>query len=394
MVEENNVTNQPPPPSDRAAPTFASGSTDVKKIELEEVEFSNAIRLTGWQWIGVGVLTTLIVLFTPTLWKQVEPCTLEPDHRIPDALGNDYWLYERYAALAVNHYDTLILGDSVVWGDYVLAPETLSHYLNELAGEQRYANLGLKGAHPLALTGLLDHYLGSVSNKNVVLHCNPLWMHSPRADLRDEKVTDFTHSRLIPQYIPNIPSYKEEDSTKLGVKVEQYVPFNSWTTHLQQVYYDQKDIPSWTLEHPYENPIIPLKRGLPPQDKIRRHLSQPWYKSRIPPQDYPWVDMESSLQWRAFQQVVKTLQKRGNRVFVVVGPFNEHLLTPKSLKRYQEVKATIAAWLQSQQIPHMVPPPLASDLYGDASHPLAAGYAELARQLHVEPSWRARTGQE
>jgi hypothetical protein len=72
-------------------------------------------------------------------------------------------------------------------------------------------------------------------------------------------------------------------------------------------------------------------------------------------------------------------------VFVVVGPFNEHVLTPASRERYQHVRATIAAWLQGNRIPHLVPAPLPSEQYGDASHPLAEGYRELARQLADDP---------
>ena len=93
----------------------------------------------------------LIVVFAPSLWKRVETFALEPDYRMPHDLSNDYWLYERFAGLAADHYDTLLIGDSVVWGEYVTRQETLSHYLNELAGQERYANLGLDGAHPLAL---------------------------------------------------------------------------------------------------------------------------------------------------------------------------------------------------------------------------------------------------
>jgi hypothetical protein len=95
------------------------------------------------------------------------------------------------------------------------------------------------------------------------------------------------------------------------------------------------------------------------------------------------------LQWQAFQGVVKLLQKRGNQVFVLVGPFNEHLLAPDSLERYQQVKATIAAWLRENSVPHALPPPLPSDLYGDASHPLAEGYKLLAEQLTREPLFRS-----
>jgi hypothetical protein len=370
------------------------GERDGKKgqapADFSVTAFSNAVRLTGREWICVGSFAALLVLFAPRLSKQAEPFSPEPDYRMPHDLSNDYWLYERYAGLATGRFDTLLLGDSVVWGEYVLGDETLSHYLNELAGQERFANLGLDGAHPLALSGLVEHYAGSVTGKNVVLQCNPLWMSSPKADLQDEKATEFNHPRLVPQFVPWIPSYKEEISPRLGVVVEQHTPLGRWTNHLQQAYYDRTDIPSWTLEHPYDNPLKPLMRGLPPADHSRRHdPDQPWDKSGITKQDYPWVDQATSLQWHAFQRVVKTLQQRDNRVFVLVGPFNEHLLNPVSRHRYQEVKGTVADWLQAQQVPHAVPPPLPSKEYGDASHPLAKGYARLARQLWGEPFFRA-----
>jgi hypothetical protein len=343
--------------------------------------FSNGIRLSGGQWLGVGIATALLIISLPLLWNWAERLPFEPDQRMPHDLGNDYWLYERYARLAADHYDTLLLGDSVVWGEYVTAQETLSHYLNELVGQERCANLGLDGAHPLALAGLVEYYAGCISDKKVLLQCNPLWMSSPRADLQDDKVTEFNHPRLVPQFMPRIPSYKENLSNRIGIVVEQHLPWSRWTTHLQQAYYGRSDIPSWTLERPYDNPLKPLGRDLPASDNGRRHLPEPWYKNGISKQDYPWVDLQQSLQWHAFQRVVQILQERGNRVFVLVGPFNEHLLSPASLQRYQEVKSTIAAWLVTHQIAHTAPPPLPSELYGDASHPLAQGYAALARQL-------------
>jgi hypothetical protein len=356
--------------------------------DLDVTTFSNSTRLTGREWLGVGLFAVLLVVCSPALWKHVEAFPLEPDYRMPHDLGNDYWLYARYAGLAASQYDTLLLGDSVVWGEYVTRQGTLSHHLNELVGQERYANLGLDGAHPLALSGLVEHYAGTISGKNVVLQCNPLWMSSPRADLQDDKATEFNHPRLSPQFVPRIPSYHEEISPRIGIVVEQHLPFSAWTNHLQQAYYERTDVPSWTLEHPYENPLQPLARGLPPLADSLRHLAQPWYQSGITKQDYPWVDLEASLQWHAFQRMVQILQQRGNRVFVLVGPFNEHLLNPDSRQRYQKVKATLAAWLQAQQIPHAVPAPLPSEQYGDASHPLAVGYALLARQLLDDPSFR------
>jgi hypothetical protein len=355
---------------------------------LEAAAFSNAIRLNGREWLIVGVFAGMLFLL-PTLWKQYEPLALEADYRLPHDLSNDYWLYERAAGLAAEQYDTLLLGDSVIWGEYVTGKGTLSHYLNEQSGKQRYANLGLDGAHPLALLGLVRHYAGSITGKNVVLHCNPLWLTSLRRDLQDEEATEFNHPRLVPQFVPRSPSYKEEISTRIGVVVEQHVPLSSWTTHLQQAYYDRTDIPSWTLEHPYDNPAQPLTQGLRPADQKLRHPSQPWYQSGIDRQSFPWVELDTSLQWQAFQRVVRLLQERGNQVFVVVGPFNEHLLNVRrqreSLWRYWEMKAAIGRWLQEQQVPHLVPPPLPSKEYGDASHPLADGYELLARQLAVQP---------
>jgi len=372
----------------------AAAATEPKKgppAEVDVVSFSNSIRLTLREWLGVGAFTLLFVLFAPALWKHLEPFEPGSDYRIPHDLSQDYWLCERWAAQAAAEYDTMLVGDSVIWGEYVTRQQTLSHYLNERAGSERFANLGLDGAHPLALSGLVKHYAGAISGKNVVLLCNPLWLSSPRADLTDDKLEDFNHPRLVPQDIvgysigkPQIPAYKVEISPRIGVLVEQRVPFNSWTNHLQQAYYDRMDIPSWTLEHPYENPLKQLAQGLPPSDNSLRHTPQPWYKSGIAKQDYPWVDLNTSPQWRAFQRVVEVLQQRGNRVLVVVGPFNDHLLTETSLGKYQKVKSTIAAWLAANQVPCLMPEALPSELYGDASHPLAAGYEMLAQQLWGE----------
>jgi hypothetical protein len=367
----------------------AGGMANPRSAEPDAIAFSNGIRLTGRQWVGLGLFAILLLVWAPALWSHAERFALESDYRIPHDLSNDYWLYECFAGLAADHYETLVIGDSVVWGEYATRQETLSHYLNERAGRERFANLGLDGAHPLALGGLVEFYAERIAGKDVVLQCNPLWLSSRRADLQDAQANEFNHPRLVPQFAPSVPAYKAEISPRLGVLVERRLPWSRWATHLQQAYYDRTDIPGWTLEHPYDNPLTPLTRGLPPSGDSRRHLPVPWYKSGISRQDYPWVDLGTSLQWQAFRGVVEILQQRGNRVFVLVGPFNEHLLTPESLRRYHQVKTTIAAWLRAKKIPHAIPPPLPSDQYGDASHPLAEGYQRLAHQLAFDPFFQA-----
>jgi hypothetical protein len=76
-------------------------------------------------------------------------------------------------------------------------------------------------------------------------------------------------------------------------------------------------------------------------------------------------------------------------VFVLVGPFNEHMLKEPSLKTYRRIKGEIAAWLEAEKIPHFVPAALPSELYADASHPLGPGYQALARQLLADQSFAA-----
>ena len=355
----------------------------------ERIVFSNSICLSAWQWAGLAVFTVVLMCVVPFLWKQVEPFALEADYRMPRELSDDYWFYERYVALAATEYDTLVLGDSVVWGEFVTRRETLSHYLNQEAGKERFANIGLNGTHPLALEGLVEHYAGDVAGKNVILQCNPLWLSSLKTDLQHPDA-EVNHPRLLPQFFPRISANKEEISPRLGILVERRVPLHKWTNHLQQAYYrtdGPNDIPGWTLKYPYENPLAPLGRSMPKSDEKRREDARPWMKRGITPQDYSWIDMETSLQWGAFRRTVETLQQRGNRVFVLVGPFNEHMLTPDCLQRFQKVKGTIAAWLLEKNIPHAIPAALPSDEYGDASHPLADGYARLAKQLREDSAF-------
>jgi hypothetical protein len=357
--------------------------------ELDPETRSNAIHLTGRQWLGVAIFSVLLVVGAPSLWQHVEKLDVEPDYRIPKDLSNDYWLYSRYAGQAAAAYDTLVIGDSVIWGEYVTRGQTLSHYLNELAGQQRFANLGIDGGDPVSLAGLVEFYAGVVKGKKVVLLCNPLWMSSARRDLQEPEA-QLNHSHLIPQFDRRIACYplrREKISERIGVAVEQRVPFESWTTHLQQAYYRDADgtpldIPNWTLKHPYENPLRPLTAGLPPSD-YRLHAEPITWKARgIPAQDYPWIDLDKSLQWESFRRMVDILRGRGNDVFVLLGPFNEHLLTPASCDAYQKRKATIESWFREKQVPYLAPLPLATNLYADASHPLAPGYEALTREVY------------
>ena len=342
---------------------------------------SNAFHLSRSQWIVVSLLSLAFVLLLPSYWKRLEKFEIEPDYRVPYELSNDYWFFERYATLAAARYETLVIGDSVVWGQYVTRQQTLTHYLNAQAGRERFANLGLDGAHPLALAGLLEYYGAAITGKNVLLLCNPLWMSSAKHDLQIEEEFRFNHPRLVPQFVPPILCYKEQISARLGVVVERNFAFNAWTSHLQMAYFEKSEVPAWTLEHPYENPLGVVTLKLPPSDNVLRHEPIPWTANGIKKQDFPFVQLESSLQWHAFQHLVEVLRQRGNNVVVMVGPLNEHMLTQPSVRAYNALRRDIANRLRALNVECRVPEALPSELYADASHPLSAGYELLARQL-------------
>lgn len=362
--------------------------------DIDTVTVSNALQLTGRQWLIVGGITLAMVVLTPLVWPALEAFEPDADYRVPYALGNDYWLFDRWSRAAAARCDTLLVGDSVVWGHFVGRHETLSHHLNAQAGRERFANLGLDGSHPAALAGLVEHFGGGLRGKNVVLQCNPTWMSSPEPDLRDpelrkERTFPFNHEALIPQslkwerfgvFSSKIPCYREEMSPRIGHVIARNVPFSAWTRHLQVAYFENKDIPAWTLEHPLENPLsrVTLRLG-PVEDRLEEPLA--WTERGMRKQDLPWVDLSSSIQWASFRRAVEVLRSRGNRVLVVVGPYNEHALTDASLERLRTLKKGIEEWLTVQGVPFVTPAPLDSAHYADASHPLDAGYASLARRL-------------
>ncbi|MCH8118901.1 MAG: hypothetical protein IIC00_04130 [Planctomycetes bacterium] len=350
---------------------------------------SNCVRLSGYEWIFVGIVALILFCFGPALWERMEKFEPESDFRLGYELSNDYWLYSRYCRWAISKYETLVIGDSVIWGHYVSQNNTLSHYLNQMIGRDQFANLGVDGIHPVALAGLLRYYGHDISNKKVVLHFNPLWMSSEKSDLQSKKEFRFNHPKLVPQFIPNIPCYKDPYSKRISAVVERYVPFLSLTSHLKITYFDNMDLPTWTLEHPYENPANAVTFELPASANNIQNEHISWAERGIAKNDFQWVKLKTSLQWNFFQQSVELLKERGNSVFVLVGPFNEHMLKGESIGIYRKMKSKIEVWLQQNNIAYYMPPALPSELYVDASHPLSEGYAMLAKQLFENESFKS-----
>jgi hypothetical protein len=366
----------------------------------------NEVRLGVRQWAATLLIVAMVLLLTPRVWERLERFETASDYRLPYRLSKDYWLYGRRVNQVVNTDKVLLLGDSAVWGEYVAPDGTLAHFLNAQAGlTNRFVNLGLNGMFPLAQEGLIRYYGRSLRHEKILIQFNPLWLTSPKADLSSEKEEPFNHSRLVPQFIPRIPCYRANANERLSTVVQRTVPFLQWVGHMQNAYFDQKNVLSWTLEEDggspprypnvYRNPLSLISLTVPsaPVDDPERGPKSPrhraWSAEGQGPTRFEWVNLETSLQWRAFQRLVKELRGRGNSVFVVLGPFNEHLLAEDNRATYRKLRDDIGEWLKQNQIPSAVPEPLPSELYADASHPLTDGYQMLAKCIYANPRFRS-----
>jgi hypothetical protein len=342
---------------------------------------SDAVRLSIREWLGLLLALTVLALFAEPIWTRIEVFEASPDYRIPYNSSEDYWLFDRYCTGAEESEKTLVIGDSFVWGQYVGRDETLSHFLNREAGSERFVNAGVDGTHPLALEGLIKNYCANLRNREVILHLNLLWLSSPQADLQLERGLGINHPRLVPQFVPTIPSYDASTSERLGIVLARHLPILDWSRHIQISYFSNADLPHWTLENPYLNPLRQVTLSLPESASASRPETQAWFSEGAVRQELPWVDVETSQQWRAFRRLVRDLQTHGTRLFVLVGPLNEHMLEPSSLAAYKGILAHVESWLRDNDQPYYAPPVLPSELYADLSHPLGPGYSLLAQVL-------------
>ncbi|MCJ7628657.1 MAG: hypothetical protein MUO50_09745 [Longimicrobiales bacterium] len=342
---------------------------------------SNAVRLSIREWSIVLVALALIAFLVDGLWPRIEKFEPSVDYRIPYDLSEDYWLFDRYCGVMSEANKTLVFGDSFIWGQYVEKEASLTHFLNQHAGSERFVNAGLDGAHPMALGGLIEHYCGSMRDKDVILHLNLLWLSSPQADLQGERELSFNHPQLVPQFNPRIPSYGESVSGRIGVVLARYIPGFEWVGHLQETYFGSADLARWTLEHPYDNPLRQVTLDLPDSSDKNHADAQPWFVRTQGEQELPWVSLDTSLQWQAFQRLLELLRSRGNRVFVLIGPLNEHMLSPPNAEVYRGMVASAGTWLSDHGFSFFLPSTLPSELYADLSHPLSGGYSILAEEI-------------
>jgi hypothetical protein len=367
----------------------------------------NEMRLNARQWAVAAAIFAACALGIPRVWKQIERFDTGDDYRIPYALSSDYWLYQRrLEQISATAEAVPVLGDSVVWGEYVRPAGTLTHFLNiESSRSGRlFVNCGVNGVFPLAMEGLIAHYGAALQHRKVIVHCNVLWMSSPKADLSTKEEQTFNHAQLVPQLFTPMPCYRADASARLDAVASTSIGLLGWANHIDSVYYDHLSIPRWTLEedgsdpprspNAWRNPLsrINLKvPGEPENDPLRGPTSprhRPWNAKGSAPAHFDWVSLDESLQWKAFQRTVGLLRSRGCDVLVILGPFNEHMVAEDQRPTYRKLREGIAAWLASRHVACVVPETLPANLYADASHPLTDGYALLARHIERDPEFQ------
>lgn len=357
-----------------------------KSKDKEETRFSsNAVRLGVREWVIVALIILVIFVLVPPLWRGLENNSFPADFRIPYGWSEDYWLFKKFCRSACTLDKTLVIGDSVIWGHYVGRDQTLSHFLNEQAGSDEFVNLGLDGSHPMALYGLIRHYGRAIKGKKVIFHLNLLWLSSEQTDLQTEKEFQFNHPRLVPQFRPRIPCYTEPASGRIGIVLERAVPIMQLVRHLQISEFDSTNLQLWTVENPYANPlgrisVKPLDLEAEKEEEAQFGAQSKAARAQVL-QSLPWVELETSLQWWAFERLVELLESRGNEVMVVVGQLNEHVLDPNSVSAYRALLSKVEGCLVQMNVPSVHLPLLPGHLYADISHPQSQGYRILAEYI-------------
>ncbi len=205
-----------------------------------------------------------------------------------------------------------------------------------------------------------------------------------------------------PTWTDGVPLWDPEFNTVAGWLLDRHVPYYDWTTHLKMVYFEGRSIESWMLANPEANPVgqFHVRTDRWDESSPRRWFfarptefepdrpDTPWTGRGIEIEDFPWIPLEQSFQWRCTRHMIETLRARSGQLLVVIGPYNEHLLTEASRQRYRRRLHQARTWIEAQGIPCVVPEVLPSELYADASHPLAKGYRLLAQRLLADETFR------
>lgn len=344
------------------------------------------LRLSLRDWAVTGFLVAAMLAVVPRIPFRPRVPVVERDYRIPYALSTRYDVYRRFTRLAAAQFHTILVGDSVVWGQSALRDQTLSHHLNVMTKQSRFANAGLDGMHPIALAELIEHHAPALERKDVILQLDPLWL----------MITADSSMGSIEEALSNRPGLAPRLAADVSGVLEEYIESGTSrilhrigiTSALEEFTDSKMDFLAWSLNHPYESPLKAISTALPPSEDLHQQRLVPWKQTESAKIDCNWPTLENHPQWQAFLRTLNLLERRSNRVFVLLGPMNEHMMSAPMLDGWVRLKKEIRDKLAARGTLCFAPSPLRSEHYSDICHPLGPGYEDLARELiRSESAW-------
>lgn len=318
-------------------------------MNRSSISNSNAQILTLREWAITGIL--FVVLCTVIYigwfrWEKFEPGKNYRPRCWAERMS-DYWSHFRWSKYAQKHNKVFLIGDSVIWGQEVDYDKTISAYLNRYYGKEIFANLGIDGLFQTGIRGLIKYY-GKYYD-NIILQFSTYWLSDVNVDLRGN-IRRFRHPRLTPQFNPRIRYNNYKFNERLSYKIEHYLKIIPLVRHIIVNYYDNKSVAEWMIEHPYQNPLgaITFQAGEVMREKRGNGLN--WEERKFPLRDIQFIPLEESVQWECFKDTIDMLESRRIGCFVLLGPYNPYLLTPKSRARLYALLKEVKHYLDRHNI--------------------------------------------
>ena len=362
-----------PPMSDALAPSATQGRLDP----------SIAIPISPRGWIWVIAVTVVCLWCIPRFIRRYEQFEPTPHWRMPTRYAEDLELTARRLAIAGNRGEVIWLGDSVIWGEYARPSETLPASMEKHFPSSRFANLGLEGLHPLALHGLVELF-PQWQDRAVIIHFNPIWMTSPRRDLRVPEVGTINHVALLPQFRRSIPAYTGSWEDRIATWLGREVSLWRWTSHMRMVYFEGRDPVRWMTEHPTQWPAFAEgSASLIPDDAPSSRTRRRVVSANA--MTYDWIAPGESLQFAAFVELLEFLARHQVRCYCIVGRLGPAGRTSDCLVKEAELRGELQELLERLRIPFHVVSNTVVEM-ADASHPTPAGYQVIAQELAHDPT--------
>ena len=229
---------------------------DNETKPYEELPVTSEMRLSLRQWAIVLAIVTLIAVATPGFGNRSNDSTPAPITASPTNSATTTGCSTGVCRRPPAAKPIVVLGDSVVWGEYVKSDGTLPHFLKpagRTAGplrQRRGQRAVSRGAGRVG--ALLRHVAArpqSDRGLQSALAQQPQGRHAEQEG--GEHQPCLARASVLPA---QSPAYQADANERLSAVIERNVGFLGWVNHLQDCYFQQQSIPEWTLAEDPDRP--------------------------------------------------------------------------------------------------------------------------------------------